>query len=131
MNKGVDHAAEIFLFFFLFPTNIMRLINIPLSKQNSLPPKLAVGQFLQRNLGILKSSQKFLFDAIITPLSLSLLSRLKFFVCPPPLVENGGRISDKSVLRMYLPTSPMSKLSSGVRSSSQRGLKLACVPACT
>lgn len=73
---------------------------------------------------------KILFDAIITPLSLSTIA-VKIFRLPPPLVENGGRISDKSVLRMYLPTSPMSKLSSGVRSSSQRGLNLACVPACT
>ena len=122
-----------FLLFFSFPTNITRLINIPLSKQNSLAFKIfrslppGIYNFYNATLESWNLRKNSLRRDNNSSLSLSLFTiAVKIFRLPP--LPSLRRISDKSVLRMY--TCRRLRCQSfrvEYCSSSQRGLNLACV----
>lgn len=71
MNKGVDHAAEIFLFF-SFSNEYYAFNKHPPFEAKFASAKTRRGTIFTTQSWNLEIVAKILFDAIITPLSLSL-----------------------------------------------------------
>lgn len=81
MNKGVDHAAEIFLFF-SFSNEYYAFNKHPPFEAKFASAKTRRGTIFTTQSWNLEIVAKILFDAIITPLSLSTIA-VKIFRLPP------------------------------------------------